>query len=165
MIIRVSGQFTQILRLWMEEHGIDCPSLRTRVLALANRENLPVEQWRDLLEEAREISRISHAGLQIGSMVSLQHMGVVGYLVLNSETLVDALQTYQLSEALLQCQFLHPDKRKVRPWSHPGMAGQAGRTECTVRADGNCRAGEFFAAAFPIDFLVAPGNSKRVPTR
>ena len=98
MIIRVSGQFTQILRLWMEEHGIDCPSLRTRVLALANRENLPVEQWRDLLEEAREISRISHAGLQIGSMVSLQHMGVVGYLVLNSETLVDALQTYQLSE-------------------------------------------------------------------
>ncbi len=98
MIIRVSGRFTQILRLWMEQYAIDCPSLQARVAAIASRESLPVEQWRALLAEARELTRRSDTGLQIGSQVSLRHLGVLGYLVLNSETLVDALRTYQLGE-------------------------------------------------------------------
>ena len=98
MIIRVSGQFTQILRLWMEQYAIDCPSLQARVAVLADCESLPVEQWRAFLAEARELNQRSDTGLQIGSQVSLRHLGVLGYLVLNSETLVDALQTYQLCE-------------------------------------------------------------------
>ena len=98
MIIRVSGQFAQIMRLWMERYTIDSPSLGARVAALADRESLPIEQWRALLAEARELSQLPHTGLQIGSQVSLRHLGVLGYLVLNSETLVDALQTYQLGE-------------------------------------------------------------------
>ena len=98
MIIRVSGQFTQILQLWMEQNTVDCPSLRARVAALANCPSVPVEQWRDLLARARDVSQLSWVGLQIGSLVSLRHVGVLGYLVVNSDTLVDALQTYQLSE-------------------------------------------------------------------
>tara|TARA_R110001599_G_scaffold353733_1_gene595918 strand:- start:13225 stop:13518 length:294 start_codon:yes stop_codon:yes gene_type:complete len=40
MIIRVSGQFTQILRLWMEQYAIDCPSLHARVAALVDLNNV-----------------------------------------------------------------------------------------------------------------------------
>ncbi len=37
-------------------------------------------------------------GIQIGAEVQVKHTGVLGYLILNSETLADALETYLLCE-------------------------------------------------------------------
>lgn len=98
MIIRVSGQFTQILRLWLDQYGLEGSQLRARLAELSSSELVPLEQWRALLAEARSLHQLPSVGLQIGAQVSLQHVGVLGYLVLNSETLVEALQTYQLCE-------------------------------------------------------------------
>ncbi|WP_162846197.1 AraC family transcriptional regulator [Seongchinamella sediminis] len=98
MFIRISGQFTRILQLWMVQRGIQYPALKNRLAKMAERESIPVEQWRAVLAEAAACYPESHIGLEIGAQATLSHIGVLGYLVLNSETLVDALQTYQLCE-------------------------------------------------------------------
>ena len=98
MFIRISGQFTGILQLWLEQRGIHSSDLHSRLAQMAERETVPVEQWRSVLATAAALYPKPELGLEIGSHAKLRHIGVLGYLLLNCETLVDALQTYQLCE-------------------------------------------------------------------
>jgi len=98
MVIRISGSFSQILRLWMLRRGIVCESLETRLALASQQETVSAEDWRGLLEEAEELCPGEPVGLQIGSEVQVTHAGVLGYLLLNSDNLADALETYLLCE-------------------------------------------------------------------
>ena len=98
MMIRISGSFTQILLAWMNRQGIDNPGLASKVQLLANKESIPAAEWRALLQAARAVCNTPHLGIQIGAEVQVQHAGVLGYLLLNSRNLADALETYLLCE-------------------------------------------------------------------
>jgi len=97
-MIKVSGSFTQIVLAWMSRRGIRSQQLSTRLALLAEKDTIDVVEWRALLAEAAELSPGQPVGIQIGAEVQVKHTGVLGYLVLNSETLADALETYLLCE-------------------------------------------------------------------
>lgn len=97
-MIQISGSFTQILRSWMNRQGIESRELSTKLALLAKKETIGAQEWRALLAEAAALSPGQPIGVQIGSEVQVIHTGVLGYLVLNSETLADALETYRLCE-------------------------------------------------------------------
>lgn len=97
-VIRVSGSFTQILRLWMERKGVACEDLETRLALVFQQETVSVEEWRALLKRATELRPGQPVGLQVGAEVQVKHAGVLGYLLLNSENVADALETYLLCE-------------------------------------------------------------------
>lgn len=97
-MIRISGSFTRILSLWMKRRGIHSEDLETRLALLAEKESVNVEDWRALLGEAVALRPGEPVGLQIGSEVQVEHTGVLGYLVLNSTSVADALDTYLLCE-------------------------------------------------------------------
>ena len=98
MVIRISGSFSQILRLWMVRRGIVSEGLETRLALLSQQETVSVEDWRGLLKEAEGLCPGQPVGLQVGSEVQVTHAGVLGYLLLNSDNLADALETYLLCE-------------------------------------------------------------------
>ena len=98
MVIRISGSFSQVLRLWMVRRGVVCESLETRLALVSQQETVSVEDWRGLLKEAEELCPGEPVGLQIGSEVQVTHAGVLGYLLLNSDNPADALETYLLCE-------------------------------------------------------------------
>ena len=98
MIIRVSGQFTLLLDQWLHSNGLQTPALKQRLAQLAQRATVPVELWREVLAEAAEVAPHRHFGLEVGSLASLKHIGVLGFLVANSETLAEGLRVYQMSE-------------------------------------------------------------------
>mgnify|MGYP001829068289 FL=1 len=97
-MLRISGSFSQILRLWMVRRGIVCERLERRLALASQQETVSVEAWRELLKEAEELCPGQPVGLQIGSEVRVTHAGVLGYLLLNSDNLADALETYLLCE-------------------------------------------------------------------
>jgi AraC-like DNA-binding protein len=98
MMIRISGSFSQILHLWMVRKGIVYERLETRLALVSQQETVSVEDWRDLLKDAEELCPGQPVGLQIGSEVQVTHTGVLGYLLLNSDNVADALETYLLCE-------------------------------------------------------------------
>ncbi|MFT6757236.1 MAG: AraC-like DNA-binding protein [Chitinophagales bacterium] len=97
-MIRISGSFAQIIRAWMNRHNIENPELSSKLDLIANQETIAQSQWRQLLAHAVSLTPNQAAGIQIGAEVEIQHAGVLGYLVLNSETIADALETYMLCE-------------------------------------------------------------------
>ena len=97
-MIKISGSFTQILRSWMTRQGIESQELSTKLALLAGKETVGAEEWRALLAEAAAQSPGQPVGVQIGAEVQVKHTGVLGYLIMNSETLADALETYLLCE-------------------------------------------------------------------
>jgi len=97
-VIRISGSFTQILRRWMQRNNVSSEDLETRLGLVSRKETVAVEEWRALLQKAVELHPGEPVGLQVGSEVLVGHVGVLGYLVLNSESVADALETYLLCE-------------------------------------------------------------------
>jgi len=97
-LIRITGQFVQILKTWMTRQGLDIPRLSSRLETLAGRDALEASEWRALLAIAAQTCPQPDLGLQIGSGIRVSHTGVLGYLVLNCETLAEALETYILFE-------------------------------------------------------------------
>lgn len=82
----------------MTRQGIESPELSTKLALLASKETIGAQEWRTLLGEAAALSPGQPIGVQIGCEVQVTHTGVLGYLVLNSATLADALETYLLCE-------------------------------------------------------------------
>ena len=98
VIIRVSGQFTRLLSDWLDRNRIVDPVLHDRLARLSKCDTVTAEEWREALTLASRHTGDSHFGLQVGMGATLGHVGILGYLVLNSATLFDALHTYQISE-------------------------------------------------------------------
>lgn len=82
----------------MVRNDIVCEGLEARLALLSQQNTVSVDEWRDLLREAEELCPDQPLGLQIGSEVQVGHAGVLGYLLLNSHNIADALETYLLCE-------------------------------------------------------------------
>jgi AraC-like DNA-binding protein len=97
-MLHITGTFTQILLAWMQRQGLSNSALSSELQLLSRKESISAERWISLLDQAKALSSCPHVGLQIGEQVQVRHVGVLGYLVLNSPTLADALETYLLCE-------------------------------------------------------------------
>lgn len=97
-MISISSSFAQILRDWMTAQRIEDVDLNAQLGSLATRDRVDIRVWSGLLQRAQALRPAQPVGLQIGAQVKIRHTGVLGYLVLNSESLGDALETYLLCE-------------------------------------------------------------------
>lgn len=98
MLIRISGHYTQLLAIWLEQNGLESTSIHYRLEECFKKDSVTVETWRELLNEAALISPHRHFGLEVGVNVTLKHVGVLGFLVASCESLAEALEVYQLCE-------------------------------------------------------------------
>ena len=97
-MIRVSGSFTSILKDWMIHRGIKDQMLERQIDFLTAQPNVSGDAWRAALENVRRLTGDEAIGLEIGALVSLHHVGILGYLTLNSDNLAEALRTYVMCE-------------------------------------------------------------------
>lgn len=100
-VIRVTGAWTGLLADWLDQHQLAAKALRIALARWADEESVPVPVWRELLADAIALAPDQLAPeLAIGAGVQPAHVGVLGYLVLASATLGEALQAYQRYETL-----------------------------------------------------------------
>lgn len=100
-VIRVTGAWTGLLSDWLDQEGLDAGPLRVALARWASRDNVPVQVWRDLLAQGLALvpGRVAPE-LDVGACVLPGHVGVLGYLVLASDTLGEAMLAYQRYETL-----------------------------------------------------------------
>lgn len=100
-VIRVTGAWTQLLTDWLDSEGLAAPDIRAVLARWAPEDTVPVPVWRALLERAVALRPQQLApGLAIGARVQPRHVGVMGYVVLASSHLGEALLAYQRYERL-----------------------------------------------------------------
>lgn len=100
-VIRVTGAWTGLLSDWLDRENLDAGPLRMALARWAGQDNVPVPVWRDMLAQGMALvpDRIAPE-LGVGACVRPAHVGVLGYLVLASDTLGEAMQAYQRYEGL-----------------------------------------------------------------
>lgn len=98
--IQVNGAYVRVLLDWLDRYHVSAPTLRAAVARLAPGDQVPLSQWRALLIRAEAANPGDGRGLEIGACVGTEHVGVLGYLVLASDNLGQALYAYQRFEAL-----------------------------------------------------------------
>ncbi|MEQ5840331.1 AraC family transcriptional regulator [Paraburkholderia acidicola] len=100
-IKRVTGAWTHLLCDWLDAEALPAARLRAELAALADDEVVAMETWQSLLERATAMRpAVLAPGLQIGALVEPRHVGVLGYLVLASDTVGEALLVYRRYERL-----------------------------------------------------------------
>lgn len=100
-IVRVTGAWTQLLVDWLDAERLPAPDIRAALLRWAQEDVVPLQVWRELLERATALRpQLPAPGLTIGAMVQPRHVGVMGYVVLASSNLGEALVAYQRYERL-----------------------------------------------------------------
>ncbi|MEX2476290.1 helix-turn-helix domain-containing protein [Marinobacter sp.] len=100
-VMRVTGAWTGLLADWLDQQDLDAPALRPELARWSAQDNVPVPVWRDLLARGLALCSGQVAPeLAVGSCVRPGHVGVLGYLVLASDTLGEAMLAYQRYETL-----------------------------------------------------------------
>ncbi len=101
MLLRLTGAWTGLLTDWLDTEALPAPDIRAALAHYAPDDAVPAEVWRDLLTSAVAL-RPEHTApeLAIGSGVQPHHVGVLGYLVLATDTLGEAMLAYQRYERL-----------------------------------------------------------------
>lgn len=100
-VIRVTGAWTGLLTDWLDSENLPAPALRAALSRWAPDDIVPIPAWRELLAQAVALRPSRRAvGLAIGALVQPRHVGVLGYLVLASNTLGEAMLAYQRYERL-----------------------------------------------------------------
>lgn len=100
-VVRVTGAWTGLLTDWLDQQHLDAGLLRPELARWSAQDNVPVAVWRDLLARGLALCPNSVAPeLGVGSCVRPGHVGVLGYLVLASDTLGEAMLAYQRYETL-----------------------------------------------------------------
>ena len=100
-VIRVTGAWTQLLTDWLDHEQLAALDIRAMLMRWAPEDTVPILVWRELLLRAVTLRpHLLAPGLLIGSRVQQRHVGVMGYVVLASRNLGEALQTYQRYERL-----------------------------------------------------------------
>lgn len=100
-VIRITGAWTGLLSDWLGREQIDAGPLYRELARWASRDSVPVPVWRELL--ARGLALVPEQAapeLAVGAGVLPAHVGVLGYLVLASDTLGEAMLAYQRYETL-----------------------------------------------------------------
>lgn len=100
-VIRVTGAWTGLVTDWLDQEQLPAPDLRAALSRWAPDDVVPMPVWRDLLARAVALRpRDPAPTLAIGALVQPRHVGVLGYLVLASNTLGEAMLAYQRYERL-----------------------------------------------------------------
>jgi len=100
-VMRVTGAWTGLLSDWLDREELEGGSLRPALARWASEDNVPVPVWRDLLAQGLALApERSAPELEVGACVRPAHIGVLGYLVLASDTLGEAMLAYQRYETL-----------------------------------------------------------------
>lgn len=130
LVHRVTGSWTGLLTDWLDRENLPAPAIRARLARFAPDDAVPVPVWRECLQEAADLRPdLAHPGLAIGAGVQPAHVGVLGYLVLASSTLGEAMLTYQRYERLFYgIDFAeittHGEDVEIR-WQDGGLGGLA----------------------------------------
>ncbi len=90
----ISSEFAALLLDWLDASESATDALRQTVSRRTARGRLKLKTWQRLLARALASQPGSAVGLEIGSGVGVRHVGTLGYLVVNCETIADALETY-----------------------------------------------------------------------
>ncbi|HET8731341.1 MAG TPA: AraC family transcriptional regulator ligand-binding domain-containing protein [Moraxellaceae bacterium] len=98
--IRVTGAWVGLLLDWLDQEHLPATELRAAIQRWAQEDIVPLPVWRDLLMRTVALRPEAGTPLAIGALVKPRHVGVLGYLVLASKTLAEALQAYQRYERL-----------------------------------------------------------------
>lgn len=129
-IHRVTGNWTQLLLAWLEREQLPAAEICQLLAHYAPDDAVPISLWQDCLEKAQQLRpQQPHIGLAIGAAVQPSHIGVLGYLVLASSTLGEAMLTYQRYERLFYGVDLaeiisHNDSVEIR-WREGGVGALA----------------------------------------
>lgn len=100
-VMRVTGAWVGLLADWLDSAALAAPALRADIARWSREDIVPLAAWQELLARTLALGSSPHAtALAIGARVKPRHVGVLGYLVLASETLAEALQSYQRYETL-----------------------------------------------------------------
>lgn len=100
-IMRVTGAWTGLALDWLQQQDVDAPELMKTLMQCRTLETVPLPVWRHILAECVRLSPESVAvELAIGAYVQPEHVGKLGYLILASETLGDAMFAYQRYESV-----------------------------------------------------------------
>ena len=100
-VIRVTGAWTGLLKDWLDQHQLDAENLRPELARWSTQDNVPVDVWRRMLSHGLAlIAGRSAPELAVGACVTPRHLGVLGYLVLATDTLGEAMLAYQRYETL-----------------------------------------------------------------
>lgn len=101
LLMHVTGAWTRLLSDWLDREHLSAPAIRARLARFAPDDDVALDDWRTLLEQAARLKpELTAPGLAIGAGVKPEHVGVLGYLVLASDTLGAAMVTYQRYERL-----------------------------------------------------------------
>jgi AraC-like DNA-binding protein len=119
--LQLSGDLASLLRDDLEqEEDIHC-ELYTHLQGFGNRSRISFAQWWMLLDKLQLRFPERHIGLELGQKVRAKHLGVLGYLTLASDTVVEALLEFQRYQALLhdgdKASVDLRDERMVLYWS------------------------------------------------
>ncbi|TVP53980.1 MAG: AraC family transcriptional regulator [Halomonadaceae bacterium] len=100
-VMRVTGAWTGLLSEWLRQQGLPQHPLQAALARYAGDDKVPIPVWRDLLAQGLATAPGQCAPeLAVGALVQPAHLGVLGYLVLASDTLGDAMLAYQRYERL-----------------------------------------------------------------
>ena len=100
-VIRVTGAWTGLLKDWLDQQGLDAENLRPELARWSTQDNVPVAVWRRMLADGLALTPDRPAPeLAVGACATPRHVGVLGYLVLATDTLGEAMLAYQRYETL-----------------------------------------------------------------
>src|SRR5690606_4534277 len=100
-LLRLTGAWTGLLTDWLDTQSLPAADIRATLAQYAPDDAVPVEVWRALLQQAVSLAPAQVAPeLDIGTGVQPHHVGVLGYLVLATDTLGEAMLAYQRYERL-----------------------------------------------------------------
>jgi|SRR5690554_286215 len=131
-VMRVTGAWTGLLRDWLDQRGLPAAGLRARLNHHAGDDIVPLPSWCEMLAEGLSLAGTEPAPeLEVGAMVQPAHVGVLGYLVLATNTLGEALLAYQRYEKLfygvaLAEVVMLPDQVDIRWAKETAELGQQG---------------------------------------
>lgn len=101
-LMRVTGAWTGLLQDWLDTNRLAASELRAVLARWHDQETVPIPIWRELLSRGLSLAGDQDAPeLAIGAGVNPSHVGVLGYLVMASDTLGEAIFAYQRYERLL----------------------------------------------------------------
>jgi len=97
----ISVHVNGLLKLFMQHHEVDAPNVLVMLSASEGNKSITYQQWWDALIELRDASGINHIGLILGSYITPEFVGILGYLGMSSLTLGDALKNFERYQTLL----------------------------------------------------------------
>lgn len=100
-VIRVTGAWTGLLTDWLNQQQLPASDLRALLDRWSQEDIVPIPVWHALIEQTLALRPQQTApALAVGALVQPRHVGVLGYLVLASKTLAEAMLAYQRYERL-----------------------------------------------------------------